>query len=79
MADPMFTAEQFKEDGRNRVVSTVGQSGTAAAVVLIVVSALHARHLLHGHLSNDLFAAYALVLTGAASALKNLSRLRGHG
>lgn len=74
----MFSPEQLKADGANRVAKTSLQSaGLAAPLVLIVVSALKARHILHGELSTELTLAYQSTLTIFFAALTNLSRLRG--
>lgn len=74
----LFTPEQIAEDGRNRVAKTGLQAGgLAAPLMLIVVNALKARHVLHGELSTELTLAYQAVLTVVFAAAMNFRRLRG--
>lgn len=73
----MMTIEETKEDGRSRVVRTVGQGGFAFALVTIAQAALQGKGWLHGELSPTVFGSYVTVLTGVSSAFMNISRLRG--
>lgn len=76
MADPIFTPEQIKQDGQNRVASTAGQAGTAGFVV--VFGLWFARQLgWHGEMPPDVVIALTGLLTTAASVLKNRRKLRG--
>lgn len=76
-AEPVFTREQIKEDGRNRVAKTGGQVGGATAAVIVVQAACKARGWMHGELDTVVFGAYVTLVTIVAGALSNLSKLRG--
>lgn len=77
MTEPLFTSEQVKEDGRNRVKGTGFQVGGATALVGLGSAFLRQRGLLHGPLDPIGFGYWVTLLTISASALTNLSRLRG--
>lgn len=77
MADPVFTEQQIKDDGKNRVGKTAGQAGGATALVVVAQAGLQAKGWLHGELEPVVFGAYVTLATIGAASLMNLGKLRG--
>lgn len=74
--EPLFTPEQIKQDGQNRVARTVGQTGIPGAVITVV------DYLLQTYLHQDplppaVVVALGLIGAGLAAWFTNLPRLRG--
>lgn len=82
VTEPVFTEEQLRDDGRNRVGKTGLQVGLGSAIVTIVLAVAHGRHWIHAGPDGSLLDsvvkdAYNLVVSTAIAALMNLRRLRG--
>lgn len=78
MPDPLFTPEQVRDDGQNRVAKTGGQNGVALAAVTIGTYAAWKFGWLRSmeDLPVIVHDAIVMLLTVGASALSNLKRLR---
>lgn len=72
---PLFTPEQVKEDAKNKVARTYGQSGLASAAVLVGLWVSH-QFGWHGEMPSEVQLALGTLLTGGAAALMNLGKLR---
>jgi hypothetical protein len=72
--EPVFTNEQIREDGRNRVARTAGQGGVAAAVVTVGEWAAGLAGW-DGALPTAVAGAFVVLLTAAASWWMNLKRI----
>lgn len=79
MADLIFTSEQLKQDGQSRVGKTGMQVSGATAIVGLGAAFCRWRGWLHGDLDTLAFGYWITLMTIAASAAQNWSRLRGRG
>lgn len=77
MADPLFTPQQVKTDGANAIVRTGGQVGSATALVGLGQALAQSRGWLHGELDAIVFGYWVTLVTIAAAAATNVSKLRG--
>lgn len=75
--EPLFTPQQIKSDGANAVVRTGGQVGGATALVGLGQALCQSRGWLHGELDAIVFGYWVTVVSVAAAAVSNLSKLRG--
>lgn len=75
MADPVFTPEQIREDGVNRIAKTGGQVGGATALVGATQWAAQQAGW-HGELDGVTFGYFVTLVSIVASWLTNLRRLR---
>lgn len=74
--DPVFTAEQIKQDGQNRVARTGVQSGVAGAAIVVGLWIAHQAGW-RGDMPAEVVAASTFLLTTAGSWASNRSRLNG--
>lgn len=79
MPERLFTPEQIKADGGNRVAKTAGQAGVASAAVTLGAAFLRWRGWLHGELDIIGAGAWITILSAVAAAGTNWGRLRGKG
>lgn len=75
--DPVFTTEQIRDDGKNRVGKTGAQVGGATALVGLGQALCQSRGWLHGELDTIVFGYWVTIVTIASAALMNLGKLRG--
>lgn len=76
MANPLFTPEQVKEDGQNRLARTVGQVTVPGAVVTVLDYVLQ-RLTDQPPLPPSVVSALVVILTAVAAWFTLRGRLRG--